>query len=284
MMATPSEPAALMFSTVPSLHERNPAARTLGAGRRILHVASHCSSPDDAGGALAAAQAELGADVRLLLPADPSLTEGLGVLFVEARLGDGPGEVAARLLRGAAPGSGLPVWLFDCGDLGRSDDDAARCHELLCRAAARLALGDTAVKWRPDVVHCHGWRTGLVPMLLKASGRHAPASVFAVPAAALATAADAMGAMPDEPDTAGGEPRSFLAAGIAHADKLIATGEAADGYADCPHRSARAHLRLYARLPRSEPARPTRAVRRRPAHASSPPPRHSDGDPRIKAA
>lgn len=50
---------------------------------------------------------------------------------------------------------------------------------LLAHVGAALALGRSRIKWRPDVVHCHDWQTGLVPMLL-ARENSRPSTVFTI--------------------------------------------------------------------------------------------------------
>ncbi|GAC1675729.1 MAG: glycogen synthase GlgA [Candidatus Acidiferrum sp.] len=47
---------------------------------------------------------------------------------------------------------------------GDYPDNAARCGEF-CRAAIEIAKH----VWLPDVIHCHDWQTGLVPVLLRSS-------------------------------------------------------------------------------------------------------------------
>ena len=47
------------------------------------------------------------------------------------------------------------------------------------RAILRLALGQEGLGWRPQVLHCHDWQTGLACMLLRGEPRR-PATIFTV--------------------------------------------------------------------------------------------------------
>src|SRR4030065_535929 len=70
------------------------------------------------------------------------------------------------------------VWLADSppaydrpgnpylGPAGQPWQDNTMRFALLAHAATALALGRPRIKWRPDVVQCHDWQTGLVPGLL----------------------------------------------------------------------------------------------------------------------
>ncbi|MFP5348756.1 MAG: glycogen synthase GlgA, partial [Gammaproteobacteria bacterium] len=42
-----------------------------------------------------------------------------------------------------------------------------------------IARGEAGIDWRPDLVHCHDWQTGLVPALLAADANR-PATVFTI--------------------------------------------------------------------------------------------------------
>ena len=69
----------------------------------------------DVSGALPAALAETGAEVRILLPGYPAALDGIGAKREVAALGDPLGIGAdARVVSGRLPGSELPVWLVDC--------------------------------------------------------------------------------------------------------------------------------------------------------------------------
>jgi starch synthase len=199
----------------------------------------------DVVGALPKALAQLGIDVRLMLPAYPSALEGATDGARAAPLGRIAGADVV-LLSARMPDSGLPVYLVDAPELYRRDGspymdesgvdwpDNARRFGVLCHAAARVALGEAGLDWQPDVVHCHDWHTGLVPLLLAhARRRHGdtrPRSVFTIHNAAFAgrfsfDAVRDLSLPPHACSVDGAEfygDFSFLKAGIRYADKISA--------------------------------------------------------------
>lgn len=213
---------------------------------RVLFVASEIfpmaktGGLADVGAALPGALSRLGIDVRLLMPGYPGAREQLVAAHVAADLGEVLPGVAARLVSGWSPDSGLPGWLVDCPALyhrpgtlyqdpeGRDWPDNALRFGLLCHVAALLGSGRAGVDWRPDVVHANDWHTGLVPLLLGQTGPERPRTVFTVHNAAfqgnfpldeavrLELPADALG--PDGIEFYG--QLSFLKAGIRYADKV----------------------------------------------------------------
>ena len=151
----------------------------------------------------------LGADVRLLLPAFPSVVAGVTpegpTLLVPAGgnsglpTGLGPQPASAHgptpwLRAGRITESGMPVWLLHAPGLyerggnpyldasGLPWADSAEQFAWLGWAAALLGTGlDTT--WLPDVVHGHDWHTGLTFAYLRELARiseHKPASVFTI--------------------------------------------------------------------------------------------------------
>ena len=160
---------------------------------RVLFAASEATPFAQTGGlgevcgSLPHALARAGCEVRLVLPAYGAVKARFPNLPVHAVLNvpghPGPCRVLALEL---APG--LSLWLVDAPllfdrDGGPYADEHGRDwhdnpHRFACfsRAVAQLAL-DPA--WRPDVVHCHDWPTGLVPALL-AEVPDRPATVFTI--------------------------------------------------------------------------------------------------------
>ncbi|MEO0682635.1 MAG: glycogen/starch synthase, partial [Pseudomonadota bacterium] len=147
---------------------------------RVLSVASECvplvktGGLADVVGALPAALAAQGVEMRVMLPAYPGLADRLQRVETQ-RLG--PDE---RLLIGEA--DGLSLVLFDAPELFARDgagpyaspdrrdwpDNWRRFGRF--SAAAALAARDGAAGWRPDVVHAHDWQAGLVPAYLHGGG------------------------------------------------------------------------------------------------------------------
>ncbi|MBI5918784.1 MAG: glycogen synthase GlgA [Nitrosomonadales bacterium] len=131
----------------------------------------------DVSGALPAALRNLGVDVRLLLPAYPQVLNALPQTQVVARLFGLAEFPVAQLLEAVMP-DGVPLWLVDCPALYQRDGgpyqdkygadwgDNAQRFGLLSRVAALLGCADSPLEWRPDVVHCNDWQSGLTPAYL----------------------------------------------------------------------------------------------------------------------
>ncbi len=144
----------------------------------------------DVAGALPAALAAEGIEVRTLIPAYPAVTRAL--LASEAvhcwpDLFGGP----ATLFAGQAGGLDLFVLnaphLFDrpgnpyVGPDGRDWPDNAQRFAALARTAAEIGLGQIPA-YQPDVVHGHDWQTGLAPAYLAyaAPGGNRPRTVMTI--------------------------------------------------------------------------------------------------------
>jgi starch synthase len=165
---------------------------------RVLFVSSEIYPLTKTGGladvsaALPAALAELGFDMRLVMPAYPQAIERAERLGRPIRLDGIPGTDEARIVPARTPDSGLPVWLIDCPALyrrlggpyqdaqGRDWPDNALRFTALAHAAARLSDGDVDPGWRAEVVHANDWQTGLVPLLLMQRGARRPATLFTI--------------------------------------------------------------------------------------------------------
>lgn len=161
---------------------------------RILFAASECfpliktGGLADVVGSLPPVLGAQGCDVRVLLPGYPAVIGALGktepVRAIKTLFG-GP-----AVIRSAEAGA-LSLLVLDAPHLFDrpgglySDDDAVDWPDNYLRFAAlsRIAavvgsggLGD----WRPDIVHCHDWQTGLAPVYLSQRGRSAAATVFTI--------------------------------------------------------------------------------------------------------
>ncbi len=151
---------------------------------RILHVASEAHPLIKTGGladvsaSLSRTQAEIGHDVRLLIPAYGAVTEASPQLrvAVETHLPGLPGKI--RILEPGTQDVNYKIWLLDYGPaFDRAGnpyvdehgapwyDNAERFH-LLCLAAVAIVRDKQLLGWTPDVVHCHDWQTGLIAPLL----------------------------------------------------------------------------------------------------------------------
>lgn len=146
----------------------------------------------DVSGALPAALARLGIDVRILIPAYPEAHDGAVDKGAPVSLGDPLGVGEVRLVPARMPDSGVAVWLVDCPALfkrrgnpyvdaeGRDWPDNHLRFAVLAKAAARIAMGEPALDWRPDVVHGNDWQCGLLPAYLAFEPAPRPATVLAI--------------------------------------------------------------------------------------------------------
>lgn len=140
----------------------------------------------DVSGALPPALRAAGVDVQVLIPGYGPVIEWIdGRAEVVAEFGFVPFP-RVRLLSTTMP-TGTPLLVIDCPELyarpggpyhqpGGDDwpDNDIR-FGLLSRVAAALASGDSPLAWRPDVLHCNDWQTGLAPAFLAhRPGTHAP--------------------------------------------------------------------------------------------------------------
>ena len=143
----------------------------------------------DVAGSLPAALAEEGVDVRLLLPAYQSVLESVGSAELVAEL-----ELAGtgiRILQTVLPGTDVVTWLLQHSNFsdrhgnpyhdthGNPWPDNADRFMLLSRLAALISTEDTALHWRPDVLHCNDWHTAPAIALAHLSERR-PLTVFTI--------------------------------------------------------------------------------------------------------
>jgi starch synthase len=147
----------------------------------------------DMTGALPKELAGLGHDVRVMCPAYGSVRRLGEWTALPAPLGVDVGPAAhwARTWETALPGSKVPAYFLEnhtffarsevyTGPWGAHGDNGER-FAFLCRGALALCQ---QLEWIPDVIHCHDWTTGLLPLMLNTIFRGAPlghaATVFTV--------------------------------------------------------------------------------------------------------
>lgn len=143
----------------------------------------------DVAGALPKALARLGDDVRVVLPRygriEPerfNMTEAVAPFQVP--MDDSP-ESVSILKTDVVPG--VPVYFvnnekyFNREGIYGYPDDGER-FVLYCRAALEMLR---QINWKPDIIHCNDWHTGIVPNWLKTSYKNDPffantATVFTI--------------------------------------------------------------------------------------------------------
>lgn len=164
---------------------------------KILFVSSEAHPLIKTGGlgdvsaSLPAALKRLRHTVRLVLPAYPQAVARAGKLKTIATLRVPDAHAPVNVHEGYMPDTRVKVWLvnipgyFDrpgnpyLGADGRDWPDNAARFAAFCRAVVELAMDRAGLDWRPDVVHCNDWQTGLVPALLAREYKR-PASVFTI--------------------------------------------------------------------------------------------------------
>jgi starch synthase len=145
---------------------------------KILFVTPELAPWSKAGGlgdatvALGKALAALGHDVRAVTPLYGSVPgrEQMGTLIESLKVGVGgdPRRAACRVRTlGVSPG--FEAWFIEHEDfygareIYPSREDAGERAAFFGRAGLDACL---ATSWIPDVIHCHDWTAGLVPVLL----------------------------------------------------------------------------------------------------------------------
>ncbi|HSB95577.1 MAG TPA: glycogen synthase GlgA [Spongiibacteraceae bacterium] len=145
----------------------------------------------DVSGSLPRALLALGHDVRLIMPAYRSVIDKIPSKATKTIAVITIAEQTATIIETRLPGARLKVWLVACaayfdrpGDPYHdaqnqpwTDNDAR--FLLFARVVAQLALDRCALAWRPDIVHCNDWQTGLVPALLSFEANR-PATIFTI--------------------------------------------------------------------------------------------------------
>ncbi len=146
-----------------------------------VHPLNKTGGLGDVSAALPAALRQLGVDVRLLIPGYPQVLAGLKYKRKVTELVGLSQFPPAALLSAKLPVSAsvdVPVFIIDCPGLyrreggpymdvaGRDWPDNALRFGLLAKVGAILACDASPLAWRPQVVHCNDWQSGLTPAYL----------------------------------------------------------------------------------------------------------------------
>jgi starch synthase len=142
----------------------------------------------DVSGSLPKALAELGEEVRLILPNYQAIKSTEDVFYKSTvRVLN----IDVNILETRLPGSEVIVWLVDYAaffdfpgnpyvdEKGEPWANSAERFALFCRVAVEVAMDRAYLDWSPDIVHCNDWQSGLVPALLSLESRR-PATVFTI--------------------------------------------------------------------------------------------------------
>lgn len=162
---------------------------------QILYVSSEAfpliktGGLGDVAGSLPKALLKNNQDVRLLLPAYPKVFENISKHKVIASMSYY--DLPVNILETRLPGTNVIVWLVDCPTVfnrpggpytdehGQEWHDNALRFTVFCHAAVDIALNKLSLNWKPDVVHCNDWQTGLIPALLSLH-KTRPVTVFTI--------------------------------------------------------------------------------------------------------
>ncbi|MDI1230534.1 MAG: glycogen synthase GlgA [Methylobacter sp.] len=142
----------------------------------------------DVSGSLPKALVELGEDVRIIMPnyQDIKTTEEvryLSTVYVN--------NYAVNILETRLPGTDVIVWLVDSpehfnfpgnpylDEHGNPWTNSAARFALFCRVTVEVAMNRSYLDWKPDIVHCNDWQSGLVPALLSLEYSR-PATIFTI--------------------------------------------------------------------------------------------------------
>lgn len=156
---------------------------------KVLHVSAELfplvkvGGLGDVMGALPQALKALGVDVRVLMPGFPGVLNGIRIEGEAGTIPDLPGGGAGRLLHGRTPAD-IPLYVLDHpafyhrpGGPYEESGDSHLKFAALAWAAAHLGLHGDRGHWKPRIVHCHDWQSGLAPAYLALSGSPRPATV-----------------------------------------------------------------------------------------------------------
>ncbi len=153
---------------------------------KILFAASEAYPYIKTGGlgdviySMPAALAALGEDVRLILPGYREVMQSMTDAQVVASF-EVPGAGVShrvKILRAVQNPDADYLHLVDIpalfdregnpyvNQLGHSWPDNAERYAVFSRAVAMFGTLASEVSWRPDVIHCHDWQTGLIPAFL----------------------------------------------------------------------------------------------------------------------
>ena len=134
----------------------------------------------DVSGSLPAALQGLGVDIRILMPGYSQVLNQLKELKSVAALDYLPHIGQAELLLGTIAETEIKVFVIKAPTLyerdggpysdaqGQEWQDNAIRFSVLSKVAAVLASDNSPITdWRPNIVHCNDWQTGLAPAYMK---------------------------------------------------------------------------------------------------------------------
>ncbi len=161
---------------------------------KILFVASECAPFVKTGGladvigAVPKALADMGHEVRVLLPAYPAVLDKIASIKKLGKIADLYGGDAEIL---SAKEQGIDLLLLKADHLydrsgniyldetGRDWSDNAFRYAALSRVGAEIGV-DGIAGWKPDLINAHDWQAGLVPVFLRQQNKPTPPVVLTI--------------------------------------------------------------------------------------------------------
>lgn len=142
----------------------------------------------DVSGSLPKALTELSQDIRLVIPKYQALKTSGDVRYLCSLRVDNKN---VKILETRMPDSQVTVWLIDypayfnypgnpyVDEQGLPWANNAERFALFCRTVVEIAMDRVHQDWKPDIVHCNDWQSGLVPALLSLE-YDKPSTVFTI--------------------------------------------------------------------------------------------------------
>lgn len=162
--------------------------------KRILFVTSEAHPLIKTGGladvssSLPKALADLGQDIRIIIPNYQAIKKTENV---KHRCTLRINNCDVNILETRLPESKVIVWLIDCpqffdypgnpyhDEYGNAWANSAERFSLFCRITVEVAMNRAYLDWKPEIVHCNDWQSGLVPALLTLEYNR-PATIFTI--------------------------------------------------------------------------------------------------------
>ena len=142
----------------------------------------------DVSGSLPMALAELGVDVRLIMPNYQAIKTAEDIYYKSTLRVNNSMSISWKpaclelkclygwwIVRNSLIFQVIPMWMKRVMP-GRTAPNALR---LFCRVAVEVAMNRGYLDWTPDIIHCNDWQSGLVPALLSLETSR-PATVFTI--------------------------------------------------------------------------------------------------------
>ena len=162
--------------------------------KKVLYVTSEAhpliktGGLADVAGSLPKALAELSQDIRLVMPNYQGLKTDQEIHYLCSLRMD---NRDVNIMQTRLPDSEVIVFLIDymeffgspgnpyLDEQGKPWANIDERFALFCRIVVEIAMDRAGLNWKPDIVHCNDWQSGLVPAILTLE-QNRPATVFTI--------------------------------------------------------------------------------------------------------